>query len=97
MKRVELDHWFVIDNMLAISVMRYHVEIRVYQDDIIIYKLRVVNSKKKSLIFDFYSLEDAITFTERVISKSKTLEDIKEVYNDSFENSKSKEKVLKRY
>lgn len=91
MERIELDHWFVDDNKLLISFMRYYVDIRIYQNDTnVFYQLRVLNQNKESLIFNFDSLEDAIVFTEQTIRKSRTLKEIIKSYQEQWKQEKFK-------
>ena len=91
MERIELDHWFVDDNKLLISLMRYYVDIRIYQNDTtVFYQLRVLNQNKESLIFNFDSLEDAIVFTEQIIQKSRTLKEIIKSYQEQWKQEKFK-------
>ncbi len=93
MKRIELDHWFVKENELTISLLRYYINIKIYQNDKEInYKLTVINSQNKKLIYIFNSLEKAIDFTENHINYCKTFEEIIEQYN----KYNSKEEKIKR-
>ena len=91
MERLELNHWFVGDNELSISFLRYHVSIRILKNDkTIFYQLEVMNSNREVLLFNFYSLEDAIIFTEQTIQKSKTLKEIVRLYQEQFKEEKFK-------
>lgn len=91
MGRLELNHWFVGDNELSISFLRYHVSIRILKNDkTIFYQLEVMNSNREVLLFNFYSLEDAIIFTEQIIQKSKTLKEIVKSYQEQFKEEKFK-------
>ncbi len=91
MERLKLNHWFVGDNKLSISFLRYHVSIRILKNDkTIFYQLEVMNSNREVLLFNFYSLEDAIIFTEQTIQKSKTLKEIVRLYQEQFKEEKFK-------
>ena len=92
MKNLELDHWYIKDNELSISLMRHHVSIGILRNDKnIFYQLGVIDSNRESLLFNFYTLEDAVRFTEDVISKcmnnKEILKQYKELlYNEQFVN-----------
>ena len=49
-----------------------------------------MNSNREVLLFNFYSLEDAIIFTEQTIQKSKTLKEIVRLYQEQFKEEKFK-------
>ena len=84
MERLKLNHWFVGDNKLSISFLRYHVSIRILKNDkTIFYQLEVMNSNREVLLFNFYSLEDAI-------QKSKTLKEIIKSYQEQCKEEKFK-------
>ena len=95
MNMIKLDHWYLHGNELAISLMRYYVSIKLINDDgNNIFILRVTTGmaeKEVPLMFD--SLEDAIVFTEDVINKCATIDEIKQVYYDTLYD---KEKVYKK-
>ncbi len=52
--------------------------------------------KLEDLIFNFYTIEDAILFTEQVIAKSHNTYEIFEKYNEMFENEKFKNPYSKK-
>ena len=79
---IKLNHWFINNNELSISLLRFYVRINIMSNDNNIYfKLTVINSlmKKNTLYFD--SLEEAISFTENTISNSIDFESINNVYS----------------
>lgn len=85
MRRFKLNHWFINDNQLSISLMRYYVDIDMtVDDDDTSVILRVVDSNRKELFFDFDSMETAVAFTEAVIDKCSTYNDIEEAYNKYY-------------
>lgn len=97
MKRIDLDHWFVGDNKLSISLMKFFVRITICKnDDYIFYGLEVYDDNRVCLIFNFYSLEDAIKFTEEVIAKCFEKEEIINAYIEKFDK-KTKVKTKNRY
>ena len=88
MEKIKLNHWFAGDNELVISLMRYAVKIRVMQnEDTIYYHLEVYEySDNADLILNFYSLSDAISFTENVVQVGYNIEDIIEKYLEKGQN-----------
>ena len=93
MERINLNHWFVGHDSLSISFMNYCVLINIcFVNEIIFYKLEVIDSNRERLILDFYSLEEAISFAEVIISKSNTLDEMFENYNVKNKNKKIRKK-----
>ena len=91
MIRIDLNHWFVNDNSITISLMRYCVKICIDYNDInIYYRLTVYDSDMNELVFNFYSLEDAVWFTESVINKCNSYHEIIEQYEKNFNDKKFK-------
>ena len=79
MNTIKKDHWFIHNNQLTISLMRFYVEISMINDSNYIYfLLRVVNTeqKPKEISFMFDSLEESIAFTEEVVDECKTFDEI---------------------
>jgi hypothetical protein len=88
MKIIELNHWFVKKDELSISLMRHHVSIRILRSGKNnVYQLKVIDSNREELIFNFYTLEDAISFTEDVISKCYDNKEIVNNYISMFNNN----------
>ena len=86
MGRIELNHWFATDNELSISLMRYFVKINICQNNkILFYHLEVSEESKVALVFNFYSLSDAIQFTEEIIGKCTKTTEIVEQYINKFQ------------
>ena len=77
MKRVSLNHWYVEDNRLEISLMWFHVNIDVGSNGCF---LTVVEDGTNKTSFYFNNLEGAIDFTEKFIASCKDVELIKETY-----------------
>ena len=104
MKKIELNYWFIKDNTIQISLMRFYIEITILKNnDSIYYKLEVIDNSKTELIFNFYTLEDAITFTEEIINSCYTIEEISTIYIEEFKKgkyqplkNKSKKKIKKK-
>ena len=91
MERLKLNHWFVGDNKLSISFLRYHVDIKILRNnEFVFYQLEVMNSNREVLLFNFYSLEDAMVFTEQTIQKCRTLKEIIKSYQEQCKEEKFK-------
>ena len=90
MGKINLDNWYVKDNVLSISLMRFYVYIDVKSDNNI--KLKVTDENQNELNFDFEYLDEAIFFTEYVVNGYKNKEEIIEKYNKMF---KKEDKNLK--
>lgn len=91
MERINLDHWFVKDNKLSISLMRFYVSIDIHHNSRSIYhQLKVIDGNRDSLVFNFYTLEDALAFTENLINKCNTLNEVIAKYEEQFEQNKFK-------
>ena len=93
MGRIKLDHWFINDNELSISLMRYYVDINISYDEKVNILLRVIDSDRKELFFDFDSLEKAIIFTEAVINKCPNYQAIEDAYNNYYREDKTKKLI----
>ena len=86
MRKIELNHWFVADNELSISLLKYFVKIIICQNNkFIFYRLEVFEESKADLVFNFYSLSDAIQFTEEIIGKCTKTTEIVEQYINKFQ------------
>ena len=67
MERMELNHWFVGEDNLSISLTNHFVNIKICRNGKeIFYRLELSNNRNK-LVFNFCSLEDAVKFTEDTI------------------------------
>ena len=90
MKRVSLNHWYVKDNKLEVSLMWFFVSIEVDPKGCI---LTVVKDGTDQSKFNFNSLEEAIDFTEGFIAGCKDIDMIEETYK-IMTNEDSKKIVL---
>ena len=90
MNMIKNDHWFIHENELAISLMRFYVSIKLIDDDgknVFLLRVSKGNAEKEiSLKFD--SLEDAIVFAEDVVDRCFTFDIIKEIYYDTLYDKK---------
>ncbi len=91
MSRIEKNYWFVNEHGMSISLMRFYVDIRISRNDnFIFYHLDVYSNGKTDLTLNFYSLEDAVTFTEKEINKSIDKKDILKRYVKKFKGDEFK-------
>ena len=74
--------------------MKYHVEIKCQEKSK--YKIIIVNNDMKETLLYFNALEEAISFTQNIISKNYELEEIIENYQDIYQRKKEKNKKLKK-
>ena len=77
MKRISLNHWYVKDNRLEISLMWFFVSIDIESNGCF---LTVVEDGTNKTRFYFSNLEEAIDFTEKFIASCRDVELIKETY-----------------
>lgn len=93
MKIVELNHWFIKDNKMSISLMNLYVEIKpLIKNKKLVFSLKVINSEMNELLFLFDSLEEVFFFTENTIKNMRKLPEVAEAYSE-YKNSR-KEKIL---
>ena len=87
MKKIDLNHWYLNNNNLSISLMKYCVNIITRKNSYgIYYQLIVLGEDKNELIFNFYTLEDSISFTENIVNKSNSFDEIVNEYETRFKN-----------
>ena len=76
MNTIKLNHWFINNNELAISLMHFYASINILDNDT--FKVKVVNTMldRKEMDFEFSTLENAIIFVEDTVAYSKTFEEV---------------------
>ena len=96
-KKPELNQWFIGDNEISISINQYYVRISFFPNETYIYyQLEVFDQNRAILSLIFYSLNDAKEFTEKIISKCSTKEEILKYYSTKLENEEFKRKELRK-
>ncbi len=81
MKNINLGHWGVSGNSATISLPHLHAKFNVLKNDTFIYfQLIVTDSSMETLDLNFYTLEDVIMFTEDVVNKCFSKEDVLDKY-----------------
>ncbi len=78
-RRLKLDHWFIGDNSFFISLSRFYVSISSKEEG---YKLDVYVDSDVDLSLSFETIEEAVEFTEEVITKCKSVYEIKNNYQN---------------
>ncbi len=83
MGKIKLGYWFLTDNSASVSLMNLHAEVKILNNNEFIYfQLTITDSNMETANFNFYTLEDAVTFVENVASKCSSKEEVSEKYND---------------
>ncbi len=94
MKKVELNHWFIDDNKLNISLMRFYVEIKpLVKNHKNVFSLKIINSERNELLCFFKTLEEAVSFTEESINLCQDFNEVMDAYHN-LKNPKGNNKIL---
>lgn len=86
-----LNHWFIDNNKIGISLMHFYIDIEILiEDGELCYKLQIFDDNKVALTFIFETFENVMTFVEDVVGKNSsiTLLDIKKTYDEQYGKSK---------
>lgn len=95
MERIELNNWYIKGNELSISLAKFAVKIMILKNDLAIYyQVHVYGDIE--LIFNFYSIEDAISFTEHVVANSFDADEICDNYISMHANGEFAKPFQKR-
>ena len=82
-----IDNCHVKDNKISRNFLCFHVNIEIKTNsDGLYYQLEVSSNNKTMLIFKFYTLEDAVSFTNNVICRCTMKEEILEEYRNLHEH-----------
>lgn len=98
MNKIKLNQWFIKDNKMRISLLRYYAEISILKNsDFIFYRTTIIDANRKELVFNMYTLEDAVSFVENVVAISHDNDEILHEYKKMYEENKFKSpKELKK-
>lgn len=89
MRRIELNHWYIGDNSLNVSLLNFNVSIvLVARNNNIEYLLNIKDKNDCTLILKFYSLDEAMMFTEMIVTNNKTLTEVIGEYEKAYINNK---------
>ena len=87
MEYITLNHWDVDRNKASISLPHLYASFNVLKDgEYIYYQLEVNDRDLKKITMDFYTLEDVMGFVQKVVSKSRTNEEVLNKYNEMKED-----------
>ena len=88
MERIKLNHWFIKENELSISLMRYYVIVYpISCNNQVSYVLNVMDDENNKTFY-FDTLEESVKFTEDVINNSNNIQQMIDEYNNYLENPK---------
>lgn len=91
--RINLDHWFANDNSMSISLMNFYCAIEIaHNGEFIYYPVTIYDSDRRTLRFNFYTLEDAVMFVEG-LNKLFTLDEVLETYQEQIPKFKNYKKI----
>ena len=80
-----LNHWYVKDNVLFISLMRFNAYISIQDGGIDYYfLLNIVDDNDEKLELSFYSLADAISFVQNVLHKCSNIQKAALIYRSMY-------------
>lgn len=106
MENIERNNWYIKDNEIWISLMNFHVIIKILKNEgynsFIYYRTEIKDNNYSELVFHFYSLEDAISFTENIVGKANNNTEVLDAYKALFQEGKfknipnHKKKILKK-
>ena len=87
MKKIDFNHWFIKDNKLEVSLLNLFASIEITKNDQnVFYKLRVSDQDMETAMFNFYTLEDAVSFIEDKIRRCRSTEEVINMYQDMHIN-----------
>ena len=82
--RMNLDHWFTSENNLSISLWNFYGRINiVYDGEDVCFPITIYTENREQLEFDFYALDDAVSFVEG-INKMFTKDEVMEYHKENF-------------
>ena len=82
--KINLNHWYVKNNELSISLMNFYASISIYKNDNLCFVLRINNWNMEDIYLYFNTLEEVISFTETKIVNSRTFEEILILYKEHY-------------
>ena len=80
--KLKLNHWFVKENSLVISLMNFYIEINMVNNGLSCL-LYIKDNDGNDMDLEFNSIEEAVSFTEEKIYKEKAMNnsDVVTLYN----------------
>ena len=97
MEIIENTRWFIKDNAISRSLMRFHIEIKVLsEENNIKCVLKVTDSNMKSIIFYFDTIEESISFIQNVVNSALSFKEIQEKYREIYKEEKNEKIIVKK-
>ena len=94
MKEEIINNWFIKDNVLTKKYNNYSVRVTILKNNInVFYRTEIFKHNKRRITFNFYSLEDVITFIEESMNKCLNEEEILKFYEEQFSENRFKSLV----
>ena len=92
MRRIDLDHWFINENVLSISLMNLYIKIEPYKN---FCDMTITDENYRKISLDFKSLEEAISFAEEKIKDCRSNDEVYQRYNKLYEKEDlTKDKIF---
>ena len=82
MNKIELDQWYVNGNNMSIDLGKFNVSIKTTNNRDGLNYETIINDNDNSISIVFNSLEDAISFTEKIVRRCSDIENVMKKYND---------------
>ena len=82
MNRIELNHWFIDNNSLSISLMNFCVKINhhIIRNNTC-FVMQVIHEQDNIFLY-FNSLEEAIKFTENIVINCTNMDEVLNKYHE---------------
>lgn len=85
MKNINLSNWSVSVNIATVSLPSLHSKVSILKNtEFIYFQLTVTDSNMEILTFNFNTLEDVIMFTEDVVYKCSSKEEVLDKYQQMY-------------
>ena len=82
MNRIELNHWFIDNNSLSISLMNFCVKINHHIiSNNTCFVMQVIHEQDNIFLY-FNSLEEAIKFTENIVINCTNMDEVLNKYHE---------------
>ena len=97
MKRIDMNHWFLEENKLNISLSKLFASIETsLSDGEISWYLTVTNNRCEEIAFKFDTLEDVVSFVEDEISRCYSVYEVINMYKEVTRKYEKREIIPKK-
>ena len=97
MKRIDMNHWFLEENKLNISLLKLFVSIESgLSDGMMSWYLKVTDTSREELVFKFNTLEDAVSFVEDEIARCYSVFEVINKYKEVTRKNNKREIVAQK-